>query len=97
MCTIDLPFQPQDVTHLPQRLSHEVGWGYKDVVDRLEEKRRIKSQAFHERKVRITLQSDNTLVLKFPAVITQAAALKLRQKAIADVSSKYEQLAELGY
>lgn len=35
-----------------QRLSHEVGWGYKDVVDRLEEKRKVKSQAFHERKVR---------------------------------------------
>jgi large subunit ribosomal protein L13Ae len=36
-----------------QRLSHEVGWGYKDVVDRLEEKRKIKAQAYHERKVRI--------------------------------------------
>ena len=36
-----------------QRLSHEVGWGYKDVVDRLEEKRKIKAQAFHERKVRL--------------------------------------------
>lgn len=34
-----------------KRLSHEVGWGYKDVVDRLEEKRKIKAQAFHERKV----------------------------------------------
>ena len=37
-----------------KRLSHEVGWGYKDVVDRLEEKRKIKAQAFHERKVRKT-------------------------------------------
>jgi large subunit ribosomal protein L13Ae len=35
-----------------QRLSHEVGWSYKDVVDRLEEKRKIKAQAYHERKVR---------------------------------------------
>ncbi|KAI6047561.1 60S ribosomal protein L13a [Pisolithus marmoratus] len=34
-----------------KRLSHEVGWGYKDVVDRLEEKRKIKAQAFHERKI----------------------------------------------
>ncbi|KAJ8084123.1 60S ribosomal protein L16A [Marasmius sp. AFHP31] len=34
-----------------KRLSHEVGWGYKDVIDRLEEKRKIKAQAFHERKV----------------------------------------------
>jgi large subunit ribosomal protein L13Ae len=31
-------------------LSHEVGWGYKDVVDRLEEKRKIKAEAFHQRK-----------------------------------------------
>ena len=37
-----------------QRLSHEVGWGYKDVVDRLEEKRKVKAQAFHERKARIS-------------------------------------------
>ncbi|KAJ7038102.1 ribosomal protein L13 domain-containing protein [Mycena alexandri] len=36
---------------LHRRLSHEVGWGYKDVVDRLEEKRKIKAQAFHERKI----------------------------------------------
>jgi len=34
-----------------KRLSHEVGWGYKDVVDRLEEKRKIKAAAFHERKI----------------------------------------------
>jgi len=34
-----------------KRLSHEVGWGYKDVVDRLEEKRKIKAQAYHERKI----------------------------------------------
>lgn len=33
-----------------KRLSHEVGWGYKDVVDRLEEKRKVKGQAYHERK-----------------------------------------------
>jgi len=37
-----------------KRLSHEVGWGYKDVVDRLEEKRKIKAQAFHERKLAAT-------------------------------------------
>ena len=39
-----------DLTIL-QRLSHEVGWGYKDVVDRLEEKRKLKAQAYFERKV----------------------------------------------
>jgi large subunit ribosomal protein L13Ae len=34
-----------------KRLSHEVGWGYKDVVDKLEEKRKAKGKAYHERKV----------------------------------------------
>jgi len=33
-----------------KRLSHDFGWGYRDVVDRLEEKRKIKSQAHYERK-----------------------------------------------
>lgn len=33
-----------------KRVSHEVGWGYKDVVDRLEEKRKVKGQAYFERK-----------------------------------------------
>lgn len=33
-----------------KRLSHEVGWSYRDVVDRLEEKRKVKALAFHERK-----------------------------------------------
>jgi len=32
------------------RIAHEVGWKYKDVVDKLEEKRKIKSKAFYERK-----------------------------------------------
>ena len=34
-----------------KRVSHEVGWGYKDVVDRLEEKRKVKGKAYFERKV----------------------------------------------
>jgi len=33
-----------------KRLSHEFGWQYKDVVDRLEEKRKVKAVAFYERK-----------------------------------------------
>lgn len=37
-----------------KRLSHEVGWGYKDVVDTLEEKRKVKALAYHERKVAAT-------------------------------------------
>jgi large subunit ribosomal protein L13Ae len=32
------------------RLSHEVGWKYQDVVATLEEKRKVKSQAYYERK-----------------------------------------------
>ena len=50
-----------------QRLSHEVGWGYKDVVDRLEEKRKIKAQAFHERKVcpPLSLPLSDTCLIPF--------------------------------
>ncbi|CAZ81167.1 unnamed protein product [Tuber melanosporum] len=32
------------------RLSHEVGWKYQDVVERLEERRKAKSTAFYARK-----------------------------------------------
>ncbi|KAF2486519.1 ribosomal protein L13 domain-containing protein [Neohortaea acidophila] len=32
------------------RLGHEFGWKYKDVVERLEERRKVKSQAYYERK-----------------------------------------------
>ena len=32
------------------RLAHEVGWQHKDVVERLEEKRKIKSQVFYQTK-----------------------------------------------
>lgn len=32
------------------RLSHEVGWKYQDVVSRLEERRKVKSKAYYERK-----------------------------------------------
>jgi large subunit ribosomal protein L13Ae len=34
-----------------KRVAAEVGWGYKDVVDRLEEKRKVKGKAYFERKV----------------------------------------------
>ena len=54
-CTVKVcrgrPYPWDILTWVKQRLSHEVGWGYKEVVDRLEEKRKIKAQAFHERKV----------------------------------------------
>lgn len=32
------------------RLSHEFGWKYQDVVARLEERRKVKSAAYYERK-----------------------------------------------
>lgn len=32
------------------RLSHEVGWKYQGVVERLEERRKVKSAAYYERK-----------------------------------------------
>ena len=77
-----------------QRLSHEVGWGYKDVVDRLEEKRKIKAQAFHERKVRQRVHLDITCHIDS---LPQLAAAKLRQKAHSDNASSFEKLTALGY
>lgn len=37
-----------------KRISHEVGWNHMEVVDKLEAKRKVKQQAFHERKVAAT-------------------------------------------
>ena len=34
-----------------KRISHEVGWAHKDIVDKLEDKRRVRAQAYQERKV----------------------------------------------
>lgn len=34
-----------------QRISHEVGWNHQETVDKLEAKRKVKQQAYHERKV----------------------------------------------
>lgn len=78
-----------------QRLSHEVGWGYKDVVDRLEEKRKIKAQAFHQRKVGSLLIKP--LVRHELKSASQLAAIKLRQKAVTDTASSFPQLSQLGY
>jgi large subunit ribosomal protein L13Ae len=77
----------------PQRLSHEVGWGYKDVVDRLEEKRKIRAKAFHERKVIAQIMLWSMFVLNF----FQLATIKLRQKAITDHSASFGRLTALGY
>jgi len=32
------------------RLAHEVGWKYKGIIDSLEEKRKVKSQQYYEKK-----------------------------------------------
>merc|ERR1711930_45210 len=36
------------------RLAHEVGWKYQDVVETLEAKRKVKSEAFHKRNLLLT-------------------------------------------
>lgn len=77
-----------------QRLSHEVGWGYKDVVDRLEEKRKLKAKAFHERKVSWPTPLLILIYLNEYSPL-QTTALKLRQKATVEQSS--EKLTQLGY
>lgn len=81
---------------ISQRLSHEVGWGYKDVVDRLEGKRKLKAQAYFERKVGF-LPSRPSVPELILIQLSQSAALKLRQKAIADAAPSFEKLAALGY
>ncbi|KAK8029643.1 hypothetical protein PG993_010934 [Apiospora rasikravindrae] len=45
-----LRLQPGRKYCLVGRLSHENGWKYKDVVERLEERRKAKSAAYYERK-----------------------------------------------
>ena len=63
-------------------------------MDRLEEKRKIKAQAYFERKVRFSHLKQSALMLIRPF---QSAALKLRQKAIADAAPSFEKLTALGY
>jgi len=51
------------------RIAHEVGWKYKDVVDKLEEKRKIKSKAFYERKtVRLIIIWSPEFVINYSLV-----------------------------
>jgi large subunit ribosomal protein L13Ae len=68
-----------------QRLSHEVGWSYRDVVDRLEEKRKVKTAAFHERKVCLLPRLD--LTRSDPVLPLQVAALKIRTQALKDATA----------
>ncbi|PWN20654.1 60S ribosomal protein L13a [Microstroma glucosiphilum] len=54
-----------------KRISHEVGWNHKDTVDKLEQKRKIKAQAYNERRV---------ASLKKRAAGKEAAGAELNQK-----------------
>jgi large subunit ribosomal protein L13Ae len=80
-----------------KRLSHEVGWAHRDVVDRLEEKRKIKSQAFYERRVR---RRSGFTVRRRSLPRAQLASSKLRSEAIKSNSEAQpinEKLASYGY
>lgn len=37
-----------------KRISHEIGWNHKEIVDKLEQKRKLKQQAYQERRVAST-------------------------------------------
>lgn len=59
-----------------KRVSSEVGWKYEEVVDKLEEKRKVKQQAYQERKVAATKK--------------RAAAISSASNELKDVNSKLE-------
>lgn len=87
-----------------KRLSHEFGWHHKDVVDRLEEKRKVKAQAFHERKVCCKQDFPNTArsspKLTMYLSLLQLAAQKARQNAIkstSELSTVQDKLSAYGY
>jgi large subunit ribosomal protein L13Ae len=59
-----------------KRISTEVGWKYEAVVDKLEEKRKVKQQAYQERKVALTKK--------------RAAAVTAAGPGLKDVNSKLQ-------
>merc|ERR1712087_292837 len=54
------------------RLSHDVGWKYQDVVATLEAKRKVKSEAFHKKKVAVEKIKEQ--VKKDPKVVKRIAS-----------------------
>merc|ERR1711997_1289665 len=66
-CLKVIKLKPQRKFAELSRLSHEVGWKYKGIIDAMEEKRKVRSKMYWDHK-----QSN----------------LKLRQKAIANVSDQ---------
>ena len=55
------------------RLGHEVGWKYQDIIEALEAKRKVKSEAFHAKKVKV--EKAKAEVLKDAKVAKQIAPL----------------------
>merc|ERR1711976_457001 len=53
------------------RLSHDVGWKYQDVIETLEAKRKVKSEAFHKKKVAVEKIKEQ--VKKDPKVVKRIA------------------------
>merc|ERR1711963_59773 len=53
------------------RLSHDVGWKYQDVVATLEAKRKVKSEAYHKKKLAVEKVKDQ--VKKDPKVVKRLA------------------------
>jgi len=70
-----------------KRVSHEVGWSHRDVVDRLEAKRIVKSAAAYERRVRAHRTAT--------ALTSQAASRKSRADAVKANSSAQELSSKL--
>ncbi|EPQ31106.1 uncharacterized protein PFL1_01295 [Pseudozyma flocculosa PF-1] len=61
-----------------KRISHEVGWSHQATVDKLEAKRKVKQQAYYERKV--------------AANKARAAALTAKADQVKDVNAKLQAL-----
>ena len=60
-----------------KRLSSEFGWKYNDVVARLEEKRKVKSKAYYEKKkqlLKVKVNAAKKVTKDVKAVDTQLAA-----------------------
>lgn len=47
------------------RLSHEVGWQYKDVVNKLEAKRKVKGAKYHEQKKTLLKLKEQVCIFSF--------------------------------
>jgi len=78
-----LRLQPDRAYCTIGRLAHEIGWKYKDIVEKLEVKRKERSSKYHEKKVRL----GKTLTEAKKEVDTNA--VKLLGQSNADILLKY--------